>query len=113
MKTLTKLLATAAVLGLSATVFAHVSDNNSGFGPMHSMMGNGVNQPPQQMMQQQMQQNQDPQAMWAFMQSMHQNPQAMHEWMEKVHGQQFADNKLGFNCFGNRFGENQPSGDSQ
>lgn len=114
MKTLTKLLTTAAVLAISASVFAHVSGNNGGFGPMHPMMGNGANQQYQQQMQQQMQQqHQDPQAMWAFMQSMHHNPQAMHEWMEKVHGEGFVNAKEGFNCFGNRFNTNQPNGDSQ
>jgi len=104
MKTLTKLLATAAVLTLSAGVFAHMQDSKGGYGYMHSMMD--TDSPEYQAM---LEMRGNPEAMHAWMESMHENPQVMQEWMEKIHGENFANGKGGFGCHGGRFDNDEKS----
>lgn len=99
MRRTTRWLFTAAVITLSASVFAHMGTNANNNGYQHPMM-NGQGGQYQAM-------HQDPQAMQAWMEKMHSDPAAMQAWMENVHARQWADNKQGVGCPGFGFGRDQ------
>lgn len=102
MKTLTKLLATATVLTISVSVFAHMRGGNEGLGFQHRMMD--ADNPHYQAMKKL---QDDPEAMQAWIQNMHESPEAMLEWMQQVHGENFTNGKGGFGCHGHRFINNE------
>lgn len=102
MKTLTKILAAATVLTISAGVFAHMGGATGGPGFMHSTIN--TDSPQYQAM---LERRGDPEAMQAWRQNMHDDPEAMREWMEQVHGEDFANWQGGFGCHGNRFNSEQ------
>ncbi|MEL7290312.1 MAG: hypothetical protein AAGJ78_04025 [Pseudomonadota bacterium] len=94
MKTLTKLLSIVGVLAVSASVFAHMSNDENNFGFMHSMMN-----PDSPQYQAMLKIHGDPSSMQAWMQEMHDNPEAMQEWMNQVHGNNFTYMQKRGSCF--------------